>query len=640
MKKRLITLFAGLAGMAFAFSQATQSPVLMQIGDEKVTASEFEHMYTKNLDLVQDPAQKDIDNYLNMFINYKLQLIDAKKKGLDKKWQFLAEYNKYKRELAKKYLNDEELIEKLTLEAYNRMKNDIKVAHIMVRLDADALPEDTLKAWQKINSYYKKLKKGAGFKEMAFKYSEDPSARENKGDLGWINVFHTVYPFETAAYNTPPGQISKPFRTRYGYHIVKTEAKRPAVYKVQVAQIMILKGKDPEKAEQKIREIYKKLKSGEARFEDLAKNYSDDKTTASKGGVMPPFGLREKVEIFEKHAFALKNPGDISEPFQTRFAWHILQLKKKMPVPPFEEVKKQLEQRVRRDERARIGEQKLIKKLRRQFPVKETGKLSEIEKIVDESFFERRWKYPQDFPGKEKTLFVIDGKKKVSYNDFIVYLLRHQKNNPQLAKHKKEVLKSLYEKFKDEQLLKYYRDNLDKFYPDYAQIIKEYYEGLLLFNYKSQEIWDKAAKDTTGLENFYEQHKQEYKTKAFVKVLHAETKDRKTAKKILKYLKKHKKAEEIEKAFAGKALMKERIIYASEYKKTRPELRKSNGTYIVEGITERIPERIPPLKEIKGRVLNAYQQETEKKLLASLRKKYPVKINQEVWNAIRAKYKK
>ncbi len=640
MKKNTLFLLLWVLSGLFSFAQNSNDKVLMKIGDEEVTVGEFEYMYTKNLDLVKDPQQKDIDQYLNLFVNYKLQLIDARKKGLDKDWRFSAEYNKYKRELAKKYLSDEELINRLTREAYDRMKTDVKVAHLMVRLPSDALPEDTLQAWKKINTYYKKLRKGADFNEMAFKYSEDPSAKQNKGSLGWINVFHTVYPFETAAYNTPKGSISKPFRTKYGYHIVKVEDKRPATYRIQVAQIMLLKKKNAGEAEEKIREIYKKLKSGEGSFEAFARNFSDDKKTASKGGVMSPFKLREKTEVFEQKAFALKNPGDISEPFETRFAWHILKLIKKEPVPPFEKIKKELEEKVRRDERSSIGEKKLIQRLKKEIKIEEKGDLKDFYALIDDKFFQRRWKFPDDYKDKNKILFIINNDKKIKYNDFLAYLFRHQKNNPKLAARKKEIIKQLYESFKDKSLLDYYRENLDKYYPDYARIIKEYYEGLLLFNYKTKEIWEKAAKDTLGLETFFKQNREKYRTKAYTKVLYAETTDKKTAKKLLRALKKHPSEKELKEKFGDKALLKFRIKYASEVHIKKPVLSKKDNKYIVEGIVEEIPSHIPELNQIKGKVLSDYQQEIEKQLLKSLKEKYPVQINQENWDALRAKYKK
>jgi len=627
------------------FLQAQQdTTVLMYIGDRPVSVAEFERMYTKNLDLVQDPAQKDIDNYKELFINYRLQLADAKAKNYDKDRSFKSEFNRYRRELAKKYMNDPAILDSLVKEAYARMQKDVRVSHIMVRLPRRPSPSDTLKAYTKINRIYREVTEGLPFDKAAVLYSDDPSAVHNKGDIGWFTVFQTVYPFETAAYNTPVGKISKPFRTQYGYHIIRKEAERPAVHKIEVAQIAVMKKNNPQEAKQKIENIYRQLKQGEDTFENLARKFSEDPQTAKRGGKMAPFGIREKVPAFEEHAFALKNPGDISEPFETSRAWHIVKLLRKIPVPPFQDVKRELQARIAKSDRARIGREKLIRNLEKSLKVEMKGSLTPVYKLVDRKFFEGKWEFPARFRQIDDVLFVIDDEYPVTYRDFVEYLYRHQLRRPEAYKNKRKIVRQLFEDFKKEQLYKYYENNLEKFHPDFARTVQEYYDGLLLFNYKTKEIWEKALQDTLGLRKFYEQHKDRYRQKEKIRYAVIQTSDKKLAKKLYKALKKGTDTQTLMQLAGKKAVVRIRIdgkeIAMKKLKGAKkPILEKEENRYIIKGVLEKIPARTPGLEEIRGRVVSDYQQYLEEKLLEQLRKKYPVRINETAWQQLRAKYK-
>ncbi len=615
---------------------------LFIIGTDTVMPDEFEYMYTKNLDLVQDPQQKDVDYYKDLFVRYKQQLADAKAKGLDKDWNFRAEYSKYRRDLAKKYLKDEEAVDRLVREAYERMQRDLDVSHIMILVPEDALPADTLKAWKKINKIYKKLRRGAGFEQMALQYSEDPSVKENKGHLGWINVFHTVYPFESAAYRTPKGHFSKPFRTRYGYHIVKVNDERPAVYRVQVAQIMLIKGKDPESARKRIRQIYEQLRKEPESFEELARKYSEDKISAKRGGVLPPFGIREKIPAFEDQAMALKHKGDISEPFETPRAWHILKLLRKDPVPPFDKVKAELRRKVMNDERSRLAQDKVMQRIRRTYSVREPVSYRKALKFIDESFFQSRWKLPEDWMKQQDVILVINDDQKVYMKDFLSWLYRHQQRNPQAYKHRKQILDKLYKEFKDEKLKSYYENHLEDLYPDFARTSKEYYDGLLLFNYKSKEIWEKAINDTLGLEKFYKENADRYRQPTRYRVAIVETSDKKTARRIYKALKNGIDPKELYKLAGDKALVRVKVYDEAQAKPYIGKVRKQKkgDKYEISGVLDKIDAHVPPLKEIRGKVLSDYQKYLEQKLMDELQQKYPVRINRNVWNRIRSKYKK
>ncbi len=635
--------------MATLIMGAQQSPVLMKINGKPVSVKEFESMYTKNLDLVQDPAQKDIDNYRQLFTRYKLELEDAYQKKYDTIPQLQRELKSYRRDLAKKYLADNDIIDKLVKEAYERMKTDVHVAHILVQVGADAAPQDTLKAYKKIMEIYKKAQAGEDFGKLAQQYSQDPSAKGNKGDLDYINVFHTVYPFETAAYNTPVGKISKPFRTRFGYHIVKVLDKRPAKGEIEVAHIVTMNNKKDKEGDAKTRiyNIYDKLKNKQDTFENLARKFSDDKNSAKRGGRLRKFGIRSMIPPFEKAAFALKNPGDISEPFQTRYGWHIVKLLKKYPIPPFDQVKTMLKQRVMRDERSKMGKEKLMKRIEKQFPIKMIGNLDEVKKHITKDFFINKWQIPQD-KSVDETLFIINNDKKVTYKDFYQYLYRRQAHNAATYDQKDHIIEKFFERFKKDQLFAYYNNHLEQIYPDFAQTMQEYQNGLMLFRIKSDMVWDKSIKDTLGLQNFFEAHKMQYKLPKRYDVIMVQTNDKKTAKKIAKDLEHGKTKEDIiNKYKTQNILVKEKdyvagddLIKKHNLKIGKPVIHKDGKQYVVLYLKQIKPEEIPELKAVKGKVTNDYQNYLEEQWLKALKKKYPVELNETVWQQLRKKYKK
>ena len=643
-------IFLVFALSSIVFLQAQKDNVLMKINGKPITTEEFNRLYLKNLDLVQDPEQKNIENYKNLFIDYKLELEDAYAQKYDTNPRFKRELKQYRDELAKKYLSDADLMDKLTKEAYERMKTDVHVAHILIQVPMNASPADTLKAYKKIMKVYQLAKKGENFSELAKKYSEDPSAKENGGDLDYINVFHTIYPFETAAYNTPVGKISKPFRTKFGYHIVKVIDKRPARGEVEVAHILTLDNPKinrikTQDAKTRIDEIYKKLINKEDNFENLAKKFSDDKSSARYGGKLRKFGIRQMIPAFENQAFALKNPGDFSKPFKSRFGWHIVKLIKKYPVPPYKEIKNDLRRRVARDERSKLSKEKLYKRIQKQFPVKQVTPLNKIYPLITDKFFNNQWK----IPGKEwkkQILFSINKDKNISVYEFFEFLYKRQQKNPKNYIRKKQLINSLFEQFKKEKLMQYYDEHLEDIYPDFAAIVKEYKEGLLLFNIKSDKVWNKAVKDTLGLEKFYETRKQNYIQPKKYKVILAQVNDKKTAKKLEKDLKKNKDLKKIKEKYQDKGLIIKEKVYLSKdefVKKHRLETKKvvrykDGNQYIVLKLKEVIESKVPELEKIKGKVINDYQNYLEKEWIKELKAKYPVEINQKNWKKLRAKY--
>ncbi len=649
--KKYILLFNIIIG--YLLSAQQKDNVLMYVNNKPVYVDEFENLYTKNLDMVQDPAQKDIDNYLQLFIRYKLELEDAYQKKYDTLPYLVKELKKYRNDLAAKYKTDEEIIDKLIKEAYERMLYDVKVSHILIQTPPNAAPQDTLKAYRKIMKIYKQAIAGTDFNDLAVKYSQDPSVKDNRGDLGYINIFTTVYPFETAAYTTPVGKISKPFRTRFGYHIVKVTDKRPARGEVEVAHIMTMdkkdnKGnviKDQADAKTRIYEIYNKLKDGKDSFENLAKKYSDDKNTARFGGKLHRFSIRQMVPEIENQSFALQNEGDYSKPFQTRYGWHIVKLLKKYPVPPFDKAKIELKQKILRSERAQMGKEKLLQQIAEKFPIHMQGTLKEVNRYINRDFFKNKWTIPT---GKinNKILFEIDGKEKITYKDFFEYLYKRQQHNVNNFNNKKQIIDKLFGQFKKDKLFTYYMNHLEDIYPDFARTMSEYKNGLMLFYIKSDMVWNKAATDTIGQKEFFNKNHSKYKSPEKYQVLMVQANDQKTARKIVKYLKKGKTVKYLKKKFNDLIIKQKEFdknddfIQKHQLKQNQIVTYKDGNQYMVLKLTAVIPESEVAFKNVAGKVITQYQDYLEQQWLKDIEQKYPVKLNEEIWKKLRAKYKK
>ena len=424
MKQLFLSLFVSLQLASFA--QTATKEALFTIDSKPYYTDEFLRVYNKNLDLVKDESQKDLTQYLELFVGYKLKITKANKLGLQNGEAYKNELASYRTQLSKNYLTDSKVTNELVVEGYERSKKEIKAAHILLLVDENAAPADTLAAFNKANEIRDRALKGEDFGQLAAEFSQDPSVKENKGDLGYFSSFRMVYAFESAAFSTPKGAISKPVRTRYGFHLIKVEDVRDNRGEVTVAHIMILnpkedKPEDKAAAQSKIDDIYQKLQQGE-KFEELAKQFSEDKSSSSRGGVLARFGSGQlSAEEFENTAFALTLENPISAPFQTRFGWHIVKLIEKHALKSFDEMKGELESKVGKDDRSRLITNSLNDKLQKKYAPKREAKLySLLVKSVTADFYESKWELPTNaaFAGK----LVGIGSKEISGNDFLAYL--------------------------------------------------------------------------------------------------------------------------------------------------------------------------------------------------------------------------
>ena len=361
------SLFLPFALILFSTALWAQGsdPVLMSINGNPVLKSEFEYIYNKN-NSNNSLDKKTLDEYVDLFINFKLKVEEAKAQGIDTTKSFVNELAGYRSQLTKPYLTDSKVDEKIIKEAYERMKEDVEVSHILIRVAASASPTDTLAAWKRINSIVKRLEK-EDFAKVAKETSEDQDAEKNGGYIGWISAFNTVYPFESSAFNTPVGKISNVVRSAFGYHLIKVHNKRNSLGEILVSHIMRFTTQgNAEKnnaAKAKIDSLYQRVLAGDD-FAKLAAEFSEDRASATKNGELPWFGTGRMVPEFETAAFEIKNIGDYSRPVQSAYGWHIIKLLDRKGLGTFESVKADIERKVKRDERANFGQQAFVAKLR------------------------------------------------------------------------------------------------------------------------------------------------------------------------------------------------------------------------------------------------------------------------------------
>ena len=494
--------------------KSSKAPVIQTIDGVEITSEEFNYVYKKNNARNDNAyAEESIREYLELYTNFRLKVREAEKLGYDTTVEFKREFEDYKKQLAEPYLTEKSVSDKLVKEAYERTKQEVNASHILVSVAADASPDDTLAALNKINKYREMIVDGgADFSDIAKRFSEDPSAKNNGGNLGYFTALQMVYPFENAAYTTLVSQVSKPVRTRFGYHIVKVHDKRDARGQVRVAHIMRratdgMDEIDVKAAESKINEIYKELKGG-ADWISLCKQFSEDASSAARGGELKWFGAGIMPKTFDEAAFGLQNKGDISEPVKTAYGFHIIKLLDKKDISSFDDMKGELEAKIKSDSRSKLPQEAFIKRISIENNFVENKSTKEmVFKLADSTFLTPNWSYDAQSSNYKKTLFSI-AEKNYTANDFLSQI--NKQLRPRDAKSPLVVMNNLYKNYYEKELVEYEKQNLENKYIDYSMLLKEYRDGILLYKLMDEKVWSKAVNDTAGLSKFYKENLAKY----------------------------------------------------------------------------------------------------------------------------------
>ena len=631
-------LFLSTACFSFLLSNAqiSENDILLTISGEPISANEFMRVYNKNLNLVQDDSQKEVDSYLELFVNYKLKLTEAKALRYDKDPVYLNEFKSYKDQLTQSYLTDKNVTDDLIREAYDRTENEVKAQHILILLDE--VETDTLATYSKIQAYRERFV-NEDFESLKKELHNGKSIFVE--DLGYFSAFKMVYNFESAAYATEVGGVSQPFRTRFGFHVVKVLEKRKSRGQVTVAHIMIANTQKDSTLvpEERIQELHRLVLQGDD-FADLAKQFSDDKSSSMRGGELSPFKSGQiNSEIFETTAFELSPSNMISEPIQTQFGWHILKYINKKPVQSFEELQLELNSKIGKDSRSQLVKAKMLEQLLAEYQIENPN--SEVAQFQSNIVFnasQNVWELSKNFDNNQS--FLIIKNQTFTHQNFLDYLNKNQK----LIKKewsKAVVVKKQYASFLEQSVFKYKEDNLENENKEFAHILDEYREGLLLFELMQDKIWEGAKNDSIGLQEFYNANKQNYVWPDRIEGSVARSSDEKHIKKVRKYWKKNQSNEMIDEALNKE---QQNVIFSNgEFELGHPTLPKTlefktglskvieeNSNFYIVNVTALKPTTQKTFEEAQGQLIADYQIALESEWIQELRTKFKVDINEDV----------
>ncbi len=641
-------LFAG------ALAAQEDNPVLFTVGGDPVHLDEFRYIYTKTNGNSADFSKASVEEYLDLYVKFKLKVKKARELQLDTIPALRKELEGYRQQLADSYLINKEVTEKLVREAYERSKEDVNISHIFFAADANtATAEDTLAAYQKALMTYDKLQNGADFEVLAAQVSDDQSARDNKGNIGFLNVLFPsgFYPLETAAYSLRPGEISKPVRTPAGYHIVRLESRRPARGEVEAAHILLrTDATNGEAVKKTIDSLYQAIQDG-AGFEALARTFSEDKRTAPRNGYIGFIGINQFEPAFENAVFAIEQDGAISAPVQSQVGWHLIKRISKKGVQPYEIAKSSLEARIKRDARFEAAKEGMIEQIKREEDFIEFDLvLQQFIATQNDTFFTFRWRAPQ--PASQEILFTL-GDNKATLGDFADYLERAARQRMQMARTTKinDGIQSLYRDYVDEFCLRYEERKLTEKYPEFRALMREYEEGILLFEVTKMKVWDKAAQDTTGLREFFKTIEGKYRWNDRAETtLYSIPADKKEMIEAVRAFAAGNRPEAVQKKFnvdgqqvvavQAETLEKDKLPRGVELPTwtagalTITKLDRNRNQYSFRKVEKIIPAQDKTLQEARGYVIADYQDQLEKQWVEQLRQEYPVRIEKKVLNTI------
>jgi peptidyl-prolyl cis-trans isomerase SurA len=648
----LRNLFAATL-LFFAADAYSQNEVLLTIGDKPVYTSEFTRILNKNKNNITS-QKPNLQESLDMFVNFKLKVREAESQGLDTTAAFVKELAGNREQLAKPYLLDQEVTEELIREAYERSKWEVRVSHILVGIKLDAPAGDSLLAYRKAMTLRDRLLQGEKFDEVAREVSDDVSAKTNAGDIGYIAALQVVYPFESAVFNMKIGELSMPVRTEFGYHIIKVTDKKPARGKIHIATIWkafnyTMTDEEKAKAKEEISNIYLQLKSG-ADFNDLARKYSDDRSMAVRGDAGFWIGPNQREPSFDGAAFSLNNPGDITEPVETSLGWFIIRLLDRKDIDSWDEAKSTLSAKIARDSRSQKSEKVVVNKLKKEYNYKlNTANLEDFYRLVDPSIFDAKWDANAALQ-KTGVLFTL-GDLTVTQQEFARTLALTQRKGTV-----RTIAEFVDEKFNDyakTRILEYEKTQLERKYPEFRDLYHEFRDGNLLFEITDRMVWSKASKDSAGLQAFFAANQQKYMWPQQLDAVVIFGKGENNLQKMIEeyrsaLIKKCKDGcdgstvqdilAEITGRFSGNSFEIEDKLYSKgdnwmvdqvKWKQGASDILNEPDTKIFVWVNRIIEPRTKKLDDIRGQVTADYQDYLEKEWIRTLREKYPVKIKQD-----------
>jgi peptidyl-prolyl cis-trans isomerase SurA len=635
------------------FAQSND-PVLFTVDGVPVHVSEFDYIYSKTNANKADYSEASLKDYLDLYVKFKLKVRRAKEMQLDTIPSLINELEGYRRQLADSYLIDREVTDKLIKEAYERSQKDVDISYILINFPQNPSPSDTATAYKKIKSAHSRLKKGEDFGQVAMDLSDDKNKEQNKGHIGYVTALfpNGFYALENAAYSLKKGEFSDILRTPIGYSIVKLNDVREARGEMEVAHILVRakEGEDDKKAKAKIDSIYAQLQAGET-FESLAKATSEDKLSADKGGYIGFFGINRYEPAFEEAAFGISEDGGYSSPFKTSLGWHVVKRISKKGIQPFNIVKSGLQNKIKADSRFEIAKEAMLKSIKQENNFREDrATLDAFTAKLDSSFFDFRWK-PGEVRSNEK-LFAIGSEFNYTISHFAEYLGKSTRDRIKFrdVMTAQEAANELYTKYVNENCLAYEERHLEEKYPDFKALMREYEEGILLFEATKMEVWDKASQDSTGLAEFFKtvDGKFTWNKRATITIYSVKEELKDQIEEIRTFSKTNRPdqvlaqyntneqtlitAEQQSIEQGKKPLLDQMLWEVGSLSPIEESTRnKSLSFFKIEKIMEPGPKT---LDEARGYVVADYQDFLEKEWIKELNEKYEVKINQDVFKGL------
>ncbi|MDB5195719.1 MAG: hypothetical protein JWP88_89 [Flaviaesturariibacter sp.] len=636
MYKRLLIAAVLLCGATAASAQT-----LFTYGNQTVTVPEFLKAYRKNNNAAGKQGNAGLNDYLDLYITSRLKVAEAKALGYDTLPQMVTDLQNLRAQIIPTYLNDDAATNRLIAEAFTRQQKDIHIAHLFIASKTDA---EVAAGNKKMAEAISKLQKGVAFATIAKDYSDDPSAKTNGGDLGFITAFSLPYELENLAYNTPAGQLSKVYRSRAGLHLFKNLGVRKDIGRIKAAQILVAfppeaTAADKAAAKKLVDSLFNRLAKGDD-FSKLATQFSNDVVSAASGGVLTEFGTGQYDPVFEQQTFALAKDGAWSKPFQTAFGWHIVKRISRTAVPTVrsEATLAALRERVETSDRINTAKDELAKKVLAQLGYQKSTYPETVLWSYADSVLEG--KSPAAPTGiTENTAVATIGGQKLSAADWTTYArsFRFKSDGSGL-----KTYSQVWDEFIPKMALDYYKDNLERYNPDFKAQVEEFKEGNLFFEIMQRKVWGPAQADTAALEAYYNRHREKYNWKPSADAVIFYASDSPTAKAAIAALTKAPATwKEISTAYEDKlAADSNRFELDAIPNPTKLALKAGTITSALVNASDntasfayilRLHPTVSPrsFAEAKGLVINDYQTELESNWVNTLRAKYPVTINQQ-----------
>lgn len=623
----------------------SQNEVLFSIDGKPVEKDELVYLLSKGKGSeasVAGVSREEFEESFDLFVNYKLKVREAESKGLDKSEEFVREYASFKEVLIAPYLIKNSIEEGELRKAYSRMQEIIRASHILFQFPPNASNEDSMIVLKMALKVKTEIENGGDINTLALQYSDDPSAKTNRGDLGYFSGLQMVQPFEDAAFSLQPGKVSDPVLTNFGYHIIQVKDRQANPGQVRVSHILVrfdpANPAQEENARRKISDIYAEIQKENTIWEEIVKTYSEDPGTKENGGSLPWFGVGTMIPEFEMGAFSLTEIGEVSPPLKTQYGYHILRLEGKRPIESYEEMEESIRSRILRDSRSGMIQSQVVAIQKARYGFKENDpSISNLAALLNDVTKSAFGGVLETKGLKDAELFSLQGKKYTASD-----LWKFMQEEEFISRGNAGTFDTWYDRYVAKILAQTEEKDLESNNKEYQMLLKEYRDGILLFSLMNQEVWQKGISDSLGQVEFYRKNISKYQWKNRVEAYIVKVLDNSKLDMARKALQNTGYNSSVIQSFETSYQANSPIAYTTEdgtfEYEDHPVLSKANlglsfQEVLVDGVTylvslgRQLPSGPRKFEESRGMVIRDYQEFLDKNLTESLKGKYPVQVN-------------